>query len=350
MKKIIISLVSVILILSAVLFINYEKEKNTFVKDVGFCLNTVIEQKWFGKNAQKTTDEIKRELTEFENKLSSYIETSEISVINSMAGVEPVRITEETYNILKNAQKLSEDSNGNFDITVFPLTSLWNITGEEHHIPSDEEIKDAMKLIGAEKLILSENNGEFSAFLPEKGMGIDLGGIAKGIAADMVQNIAEKNGTSGYASLGGNLSVRGKKPDKSEFKFGLRNPRGTVNEFIGIVELDGLTMATTGDYERFFIKDGVRYHHILDLSTGRPTEKGLISATVISKNGMLADYLSTVVFNDGLSGLGKYLKSKEFSVIAVDEDFNIYISDNYKTKFVFQDASGKFALKDYEMQ
>ena len=340
---------SFLLIFVVVLFNN--NEKNKFTKDTAYLLNTVVEQKWYGKNREKTVNEVHAALTKFENKLSPYIETSEISLINSMAGIEPVAITDETYELLKKSQEYSLMSNKCFDITVFPLVNLWGITGNKPKVPTGNEIFTAIKLIGAENLVLEEkSNGQKTAFLKEKGMGLDLGGVAKGFAVDIVREIAEKNKVTGYVSLGGNLMVLGKKPNGDAMKFGVRNPRGTANEYIGIVELEGYTMATTGDYERFFIdENGRKYHHVLDLKTGYPTDRGLISLTVISKDGGLADCMSTWIFNDGLENLGKYLNRDEFYIIAVDKDLNVYVSPEYKEKFIFDDSSGEFSLKEYNM-
>ena len=349
-KKYLISICIILVMIGTVIFMN-NKEKDSFVKDTCYLLNTVVEQKWYGKNREKTIEEVYNALSHFENKFSSYVENSEISVINSMAGIEPVTVTDETYNLLKLAKEYSIKSNNCFDITVLPLVNLWGITGDHPKVPDENDIRDALSLIGAENLILDEDeNGEKTAFLKQKGMGLDLGGIAKGFAVDIVREIAEKNKVTGYISLGGNLMVIGKKPDGSEMNFGVRNPRGTANEYIGIVNLDGYTMATTGDYERFFVSEnGQKYHHVLDLQTGYPTDKGLISVTVISKNGGLADCMSTWIFNDGIDNLDKYLNREEFYIIAVDDELNVYVSPEYKNKFIFEDASGNFILKDYNI-
>ncbi|MEG0898266.1 MAG: FAD:protein FMN transferase [Oscillospiraceae bacterium] len=343
-KKIIFTITTLSFILIALLVgKNYYDNKNNFVADTSFCLNTVIEQKWYGKNAQKNTDEINEMLISFEDKVSSYVENSEINVINQNAGKSPVTITDETYQVLKTAKELSEKSDGSFDITVFPLVNLWGITGDNPKVPGEDEIKNSLKLINISNLILEEKeNGEKTAFLKNVGMSIDLGGIAKGMAADMVREIAIKNNVKGYASLGGNLSVVGKKPDGTDFKFGLRNPRGTANEYVGIVTLQGKTMATTGDYERFFEENDKRYHHIFDISTGYPVENDLISVTVVSANGALADCLSTEIFVKGKDKLENFLNSDEYEIIAIDSDYNIYISESLRDNFVFKDDSKKF--------
>lgn len=344
-KKTIIAVLTVIVIVLAVIF--GEKcyfYRNNFVADTSFCLNTVIEQKWYGKNAQKTVDEINSALAEFEGRMSPYIETSEISLINSLSGEKSAEITEKTFKTLKIAKEMSIVSNGSFDITIFPLVQLWGITTDNPKVPSQEEINNALNLLSINELILEEKGGKYYAFLERKGMAIDLGGIAKGMAADLVGEIARKNNVNGYASLGGNLSVWGKKPDGSDFKFGLRNPRGAQNQYIGILTLDGKTMSTTGDYERFFEENGKVYHHILDTKTGYPVENDLISVTVISSNGALADCLSTQIFVDGKKNLNKYLNNAEYDIIAVDSDYKIYMSDSIKDEFSFQDDSKMFSI------
>lgn len=155
---------------------------------------------------------------------------------------------------------------------------------------------------------------------------MDLGAIAKGAAADRAREAVSDLSVSGYISIGGNLMVVGKKPNGKDFVMGIRDPRGEANEYIASLEMDGYCMSTTGDYERYFMEDGVRYHHIIDPFTGKPSDSDLISVTVLSRDGTMADFLSTYLFLLGTDGLSEHLDEKEYWVVAVDKDKNVYMS------------------------
>ncbi len=295
-----------------------------------FVMNTWVEQRWYGKNAQQTYDEILSALKELEGKLSLYEENSEISRLNSAAGQYPVALSHDTYQFLRQAVDYCAQAQGLFDITIAPLTLAWNVTGESPRIPSEEEIQQAQRLVDYRRIIFDDANE--TAMLADAGMRIDLGGIAKGMSAALMRQYAIKNNAQGYLSLGGNMMVQGKKPDGSDYVIGVRDPRGDVSEYIASLALNGMTMATTGDYERYFEQDGVRYHHIIDPFTGYPSTTDLISVTVVSEDGTLADYLSTLIFMRGSAALGEYLDRDDCMVLAVTKDFEVYASKPLQTR------------------
>lgn len=269
-------------------------------------------------------EEITQRLEELERQLSLYVEGSEIEQINRAAGTGPAAVSQQTYDFLKRAAAFCEWSEGQFDITIAPLTLTWGVTSEQPRVPPREEIDAAKALVDYRKILFDDQNR--TVMLAERGMSIDPGGIAKGLAAELVKEIPQKYGVSGYLSIGGNLMVNGKKPDGSEFKFGIRDPRGTAADYLAVIELDGYIMATTGDYERFFEEGGVRYHHVLDPFTGYPADTDLVSVTIVSKDGTLADAMSTILFMKGSDEIIKYLDSDDFWVIAVDRDNNVITS------------------------
>lgn len=289
-----------------------------------FVMNTWVEQRWYGKNAQQAYDEILGALKELEGKLSLYEENSEISRLNSAAGMHPVALSHDTYQFLRQAVDYCAQAQGLFDITIAPLTLAWNVTSESPHIPSTAEIEAAQQLVDYRRIIFDDVNE--TAMLADAGMSIDLGGIAKGMSAALMRQYAVKNDVQGYLSLGGNMMVQGKKPDGKDYVIGVRDPRGDASEYIASLTLDGLTMATTGDYERYFEQDGVRYHHIIDPFTGNPSATDLISVTVVSEDGTLADYLSTLIFMRGSAALAEYLDRDDCMVLAVTKELEVYAS------------------------
>lgn len=290
-----------------------------------FQMDTLIVQQWYGKNAKNTCDKIEAELTKLENEISLYIDDSEIAKINAAAGESYVQVSDDVFNLLKESKELCEESGGDFDITIAPLVLLWDITGEDPHVPKQSEIDEALAKVDYTKLLLNEEDK--SVMLADNGMKIDLGGAAKGYAASMLRDIVEKNDVSGYISLGGNMLVEGKNPDGSDFVVGIRDPNNDYNHYFATITLDGYTMATSSSTERYFEENGVIYHHILDPKTGYPGDTDLLQVSVVAKDGLLADALSTTIFLKGSECLSEYLNRDDCMVLAVTKDNKVYGSE-----------------------
>ena len=304
-----------------------------FRSGITYAMNTVIEQKWYGESADTVYTGMETKIREIESALSLHLSQSEIAAINENAGVQPVEVSQRTFDLLQRAKELSEQSDGAFDITIAPVVELWGITSDHPHVPTDEELAQAMALMGLEDLVLDEE--ACTAYLTRPGMAIDLGGIAKGWTADQLREYARELGAErGYVSLGGNLMIIGERPDGDPFKFGLRDPQGDASTYLGTVTLeDGCTMATTGGYERYFEEDGIRYHHVLDPRTGYPADSDLLSVAVISKDGTLADYLSTTLFVQGLEAAKAAAGSEDYALVMVDQENNVWISGLLRGNF-----------------
>lgn len=304
-----------------------------FRSGITYAMNTVIEQKWYGESADTVYTGMETKIREIESVLSLHLSQSEIASINENAGVQPVEVSQRTFDLLQRAKELSEQSDGAFDITIAPVVELWGITSDHPHVPTDEELAQAMALMGLEDLVLDEE--ACTAYLTRPGMAIDLGGIAKGWTADQLREYARELGAErGYVSLGGNLMIIGERPDGDPFKFGLRDPQGDASTYLGTITLeDGCTMATTGGYERYFEEDGIRYHHVLDPRTGYPADSDLLSVAVISKDGTLADYLSTTLFVQGLEAAKAAAGSEDYALVMVDQENNVWISGSLRGNF-----------------
>ena len=193
--------------------------------------------------------------------MSDYKEDSEISLINKNAFKESVKVTKPTFEVLQKAVEFSELSEGAFDITIGPLVDLWRSAADANSLPTEDEISHARSKVGYEKLILDPvgNTVRFKA----EGMRIDLGGIAKGYAVDRGMNMLQQAGvTTALVSAGGDTRVSGKRWDRP-WHIGIRNPRDE-GSIVSMVPLENSAISTSGDYERYFVEDGVRYHHILD--------------------------------------------------------------------------------------
>lgn len=303
-----------------------------------FAMSTIISQKIYdGESKREAANEVNGKIKEIEKQLSLYIEDSDIDKINKNAGLSAVKVNDFTFELIKTAKELSEKSEGLFDITIAPLTLLWGVTSENPKVPSEAEINEVLALIDYNNIVLDE--AEKTVFLSKKGMALDLGGIAKGYIVKSIKEIYEKHGVaSAMVSLGGNIYTHGLKPDGAEFTLGIRNPNNiNASSYMGTLKSTGDVVATTGAYERYFEEDGKIYSHILSLSTGYPVESDLLSVTVIAEDGGLADYLSTTLFIAGKDNIYSYLNRDNFSVIVIDKNNEVYISDKLKDKFEITD-------------
>ncbi|ACL75875.1 FAD:protein FMN transferase [Ruminiclostridium cellulolyticum] len=316
---------------------------NHYVEKESYQMGTIISQKIYGTNAEITADKITQRLKSIEENMSVNIETSTINQINSHSGqAEVFRINSDIYNILIMAEKFSSLSDGAFDITVGPLVKEWGVFTNHPHIPSQKRIKELLKLVSYKSININREKMTFR--LPVKGQMVDFGAIAKGYAADEAVKICSSNGVkSAYINLGGNVYVVGHKPDKTTWRIGIQNPRAADGKYIGILSVSDKTVVTSGDYERFFMKNGIRYHHILDPRTGYPSNSDLMSSTIVTNSSICADALSTATFVMGLKKSRELLKKLDgIDAVFITKDKKVYVSEKLKRYFTFYDESGEF--------
>lgn len=233
-----------------------------------------------------------QEIHRLEELLSTWISTSELSRVNALAGREPVKVSRDTLAILKRSLEIAKLTDGGFNIAIGPAVEAWSVM-DRQHIPEEAELQTIRPLVDLSAITLDESGG--TVFLARSGMRVDIGGIGKGYAADMAAKAMQRAGaTGGVVALSGDIKTFGQSPDGSHFSFGIQHPReqGAVLAFVNLQEE---AISTAGDYERFFEKDGVRYHHILDPLTLRPA-RGCQSVTVVAREGTMADGLDTGLF------------------------------------------------------
>jgi thiamine biosynthesis lipoprotein len=258
--------------------------------------------------------------------LSCYKDSSEISAINREAGIQPVKVSFETFSMMKRAESYCKKYKGVFDVTIGPLSDLWGFSEDKEIVlPDDNEIKNLDKLVNYRDVVLNEN--DTTAFLKKKGMAIDLGGIAKGYAIDRGSAILKEKGITNFIlNAGGDIYVSGMKDKNTLWKVGIKHPRNT-NEIIAEFDLKDYAVATSGDYERFKIINGVRYHHILDPATGYP---GTLSesSTILAPTAEEADASATYVF---LLGWEKILNDKNinYPLLIVASDGSIHYNQAF---------------------
>lgn len=318
---------------------------NRLVTGTSFVMDTVVQYSFYGKHAQKAKDAVARELSAIESRMSMHLEDSEISELNRNAGKNSVQLSEDTYELLSRSIEYAEQTDGIFDVTIAPLAVAWGVTSDHPQVPEENRIDALLALVDYQDVEFDPDS--LSVRLAREGQAVDVGGIAKGYACDVARRIAQECGVkSGYLSIGGNIMVIGEKPDKTPFKFGIRDPRGTPNQYFGIVTIPDLTIATSGDYERFFEQDGVRYHHILDPRTGYPAQNGLMSVSVIAPDGAYADFMSTWLFIMGREFVLENLDRFDCGLVAVDLENRVYVSESLKDSFLPADQTGIYQFEE----
>ncbi len=233
-------------------------------------------------------DEVKR----LERLLSTWDPTSELSRVNAAAGRQPVVVSQETIDLMTRSIDMAEITNGGFNIAIGPAVEAWSVT-ERQQIPSDRELARLATLVDWTRIQIDPDAR--TIFLPMEGMRVDVGGIGKGYAADQATEAMRRAGAlGGVVALSGDIKAFGELPGSKGFAVGIKHPRRD-GVLIGVIELQDEAISTAGDYERFFERDGVRYHHILDPQTLRPARL-CQSVTVIGKQGTLVDGLDTGIF------------------------------------------------------
>ena len=218
----------------------------------------------------------------------------------------------------------------------------WGIQTDNQRIPSKDEIGNLIKLVGYKDLAVEPS--QLTAKLARTGQIVDLGGIAKGYAGDAAIKILKDNGIqSAFVNLGGNVVVLGNKPDGSPWKIGVQNPRAENGKYLGILKVKDKAIISSGDYERYFEKDGVRYHHILDSKTGYPSDSGLIGTTIVADKSIDGDTLSTATFVLGLDKGMQLIESLEgVEAIFITKDKKVYTTNGLKDIFTFEDESKEY--------
>jgi thiamine biosynthesis lipoprotein len=291
------SLYSILLFL--VLFTSCSKSEDQPQSQSFIMLGTVCRITIYDKPTEEAFSAAFSRIREIEQKMSLHSETSEIAKINAASGREAVQVSEETFRVIDKALQIAHLSEGAFDITIGPLVKAWGIGGDDARRPSDEELALLLPLI--DYTMVELDHQARTVYLPKTGMALDLGGIAKGYAADEAARVLRSFGIErGIINLGGNVLTMGTKQDGSLWRIGIQDPESSRGEYAMIVQLDDTSLVTSGPYERFLLLDGEFYHHILDTKTGLPIDSDFTSVSIITKNSMLADALSTSVYALGL--------------------------------------------------
>jgi thiamine biosynthesis lipoprotein len=313
-------------------------EEVPFITKSDFLLNTVVTINLYDKQDEALLEDCFDLIAKYEKIYSRTSESSELYALNY--GTAPhddltYQISNELSDILKYGLYYSKLSGGYFDISVAPITSLWDFTAADPVLPREEELQAALPLVNYDYIQLNHNQVSFA----KDGIGIDLGAIAKGYIADRLKEFLISNGVnSAMLNLGGNVLCVGEKPEGIPFQVGIQKPFADRNETIAVMEINDLSVVSSGIYERYFTLDGVNYHHILNPKTGYPYDNELVAVTIISKKSTDGDGLSTTCFALGLDkGLELIASLPDTYAVFITKDYEVYYSKGFEEAITLVD-------------
>lgn len=332
MQKKILSILVILCLIGIILFFTNHgsiKENSDSISKSGFYFNTVITITLYDTTEASYLEECFSMAEKYENMLSTTIPDSDIARINAAAG-EPVTVSEETVELLKDGLYYCDLSDGNFDITIGKLSGLWDLPNNEGTVPDATEIAAAVNSVGYQAVVINGN----TVTLANPDAAIDLGGIAKGFIADKMKAYLNKNGiTSGTINLGGNVLTLGEKADGSDYLIGIQKPFADTGTAIAAVSIKDKTVVSSGIYERYFEKDGTLYHHILNPKDGYPYQNDLLSVTIICDRSVDGDGLSTTCFAFGLEqGMALIESLPDTEAIFITKDYELHTSSGIGTE------------------
>ncbi len=295
-----------------------------------FAMDTYMTITAYGEKKEQAVEAAVKEIQRLDKLLSAQDPDSEVAIVN---GNGSEVLSQETGTLVRRSLDLYRQTDGLFDIAIYPLMQEWGFTTQEYKVPNKEKIEELLKKTDGTKIQYDNETRQLT--LPDA-MQIDLGGIAKGYTSSRIMEIFDEYGvTSGLVSLGGNVQAKGKKNTGENWRIGIQNPDKSSQDYLGILEISDRAVITSGGYERYFEQDGIVYHHILDPRTGYPADSGLTSVTIVSGDGTLADGLSTSLFIMGKEKALAYWHqhTKEFDVILLEKDGTLTITEGLENSF-----------------
>lgn len=295
-----------------------------------FAMDTYMTVTAYGENAEEAVDAAETEIERLDALLSTGDAQSEIAKLNASGSAE---LSEDAAYLTERAMELYQETDGAFDIAIYPVMEAWGFPTQNFQVPSEETLKNLLPLTDVGNISYDKETRMIS--FEKEGMKIDLGGIAKGYTSSRIMDIYKEHGiTSGLVNLGGNVQALGTKTDGSKWKVAVQSP-DNEEDYLGILSIQDKAVITSGGYERYFEQDGVTYHHIIDPKTGYPAENGLISVTIVSADGTLADGLSTSLFIMGEEKAAEFWRAHkdEFDTILLSEDGTLYVTEGIENDF-----------------
>ena len=283
------------------------------------------DEQWANEKIEIGVKEIQR----IEKLLTTYAEDSETNLINTNAGISPVKVSEEIILLIERALRISNITQGAFDISYGSVDkSLWNFDTSMTSLPSRKIAKQSVRLINYKNIIIDKEAS--TVFLKQKGMRIGFGGIGKGYAAEQAKNVMRAAGVeNGVVNASGDLTTWGLMPDGNKWTIGIVHPEMASSVFT-YMNVSGLSVATSGNYEKYIMIDGVKYSHTINPKTGLPVT-GIKSVTIVSTNAEVADAMATPVMIMGIeAGLNMINQINDIEAIVIDDNNTLYATKNIK--------------------
>ncbi len=355
MKKTILFSILFLLILSVFVGCNGEAKKQKsdqkFVtppyERTEFLMGTVVTIKIYDKGKEDVLDPVFHRIKRLADLITVNEEDaadSEVAEVNKKAGIEPVKVSDDIYEVIKAGVDFSTKTEGSYEVTIGPLTNLWRIGFPDARKPDQSEIDAVLPLINYKDVEL--NSEEKTVYLTRLGMQLDLGSIAKGFIADQAVDVLKEHEiTSAIVDLGGNIIVVGNNPSGSKWSVGIQDPRIDIarGKTIGKIPESDKSIVTSGVYERYLEVEGKKYHHLLDPTTGYPFENEIAGVSIISDKSVDGDGLSTSLYSKGIEDGLKFIEQFEGAeAIFITFDKKVYITSGLKG--VFQITNDEFEL------
>ncbi|MEI6140375.1 MAG: FAD:protein FMN transferase [Mariniphaga sp.] len=320
-----IFLVSLILLFPVV---NQAQEKYTRTLKLMGCVFDITVVASNESEGNQYIDMAAGEVTRIEKLISEWDSTTQISKVNKFAGIKPIKVDKEVFDLIVRSIKISELTDGAFDISWAGMNQIWKFDGSMKRLPTQEEVAAAVSTVGYKNIILNKN--DLTVFLKLKGMRLGFGGIGKGYSADKSAALLKSMGvTAGLISASGDITAWGKQPDGKPWVVGITNPFNKEKVFSWF-PFEGGSIGTSGNYENFVEFNGVRYTHIIDPRTGWPVH-GISSVTLFGPNAELSTALTKAIFVMGKDvGIDIIKQIKGLEYVVVDEEGKIYKSDKIK--------------------
>lgn len=319
---------------------------------VDFSVGTVLTLTFYNGNRSSNARQAERLFAyaqDVEMRMSTSqqdYEDSELLRSNRNAGIRSTTLSADTIRVVTEGVRLSELTNGAFQIGVWPLTRLWDFSTLIHtaDLPSSEEIAMALPLVGHDDITLDQERSTIS--FATEGMGVDVGGIAKGWIGDYFRTqIQKREGSVALIDIGGNIITVGSKKQGERWNIGIQDPSGTQGQIAGVLSVAETSVVTSGNYERAVVIDGVRYHHIIDPLQGLPVANELSSVTIVTMGSMYADALSTAVYVKGLAeGMAFVERLPGVEALFIIADNTIVLTDALRPLFTVH--SQKFTVRE----
>jgi thiamine biosynthesis lipoprotein len=335
LQKRVISVIAFSFFLIIVLFFTH-CSRDSLYRESRMSMDTLVSITVRSASKKEADHAIKagfKEIEELADLLDYYSPTSEITAINKNAGKKPVKVSNQTLDVIKKSLEIARLTDGAYDPTIGPVMKLWDFVNKIK--PEQSVLQENLPLVDYRKVDINVENS--TVFLRNKGMELDLGGIAKGYAADRALDVITSQGIKAVlVAIAGDIKCSGLKPGEISWHVGIQSPRDdekcvSENNILASLFLDDQAISTSGDYQRYFIENGIRYHHLLNPKTGMPSHE-LISVSLIAKMGVMTDALATGVFVMGIDKGIKLLTSLGIDGVFVDKDKKVFITEGLKNR------------------